>query len=35
MLSALEHAGARDVRLVRHHCRSTGGEQCEFHFAWR
>lgn len=35
MLSALEHAGARDARMVHHHCRSQGGERCDFEFRWR
>jgi hypothetical protein len=34
MLSALEHAGATNVRLETHQCRSTGGDRCSFSFQW-
>lgn len=35
MLSALQHAGARDARLVHHHCQSSGGDRCDFKYVWR
>ena len=35
MYSALEHAGARDVTLDEHQCRSQGSRQCQFQFSWR
>jgi len=35
MLSALEHAGARDARVASHRCRSRGGERCDFELVWR
>jgi hypothetical protein len=34
MMSALEHAGARDVKAVSHSCRSEGGSFCEYRFTW-
>lgn len=34
MLAALENAGGRGARLVQHRCRSDGGSQCDYHFAW-
>ena len=34
MSSALEHAGARNLRLTHHHCQSRGGSSCEFRFEW-
>lgn len=34
MLSALEHAGATNVRLDTHNCRSEGGDRCSFSFQW-
>lgn len=34
MLSALEHAGARNLEMVHHHCKSSGGPRCDFRFVW-
>jgi hypothetical protein len=35
MISALEHGGARDVKVDHHSCRSiSGDDRCEFHFSW-
>ena len=34
MVSALEHAGAKNVRVEHHHCKSEGGDRCEYKFAW-
>ena len=34
MMSALKHAGARNVRCDHQECCSTGGHQCEFRFSW-
>lgn len=35
MLRALEHGGARDVTVEHHRCRSEGGTECQFRYAWR
>ncbi len=35
MIRALEHGGARDVRVDAHRCRSQGGSECDFRFSWR
>jgi hypothetical protein len=32
---ALEHGGAREVVVEEHRCRSEGGSECTFRYAWR
>ena len=34
MVSSLEHAGAKNVTVVEHHCLSRGGDTCDFQFGW-
>jgi hypothetical protein len=35
MRRALEHGGAREVAVEQHRCRSDGGTECVFRYAWR